>query len=196
MLGNVDGFLRIQAGRVQPRSSTGMCRAPQWVCRQGASVLCSRPGARNPRLRLCPGSGRDSASSSSKHRGCSAIQGTERRLLKGTEAHCENAWRARTPRGAHASPLSCSRPDRGRGRQMKKRPRQAAGGASEAARPGDKRPPCQLPSCYRGQPAKPRSEGPPLKSDGPGKGLLIPEPAIALWARRGALFRGHTCAAG
>lgn len=105
-------------------------------------------------------------------------------------------WRARTPRGAHVSSLSCSRPGRGRGRQMKKRPRQAAGGASEAAKPGDKRPPCQLPSCNRGQPAKPRSEGPPLKSDGPGKGLLIPEPATALWARRSALFRGHTCVAG
>ena len=144
VLGNVDGFLRIQAGRVWPRSSTGMCRAPQRVCRQGASVLCSQPGARNPRLRLCPGSGRDRASGTSKHRGCSGIQGTERLLLKGTEAHCENTWRARTPRGAHVSPLSCSCPDRGRGRQMKKRPRQAAGGASEAARPGDKRLPAPL----------------------------------------------------
>lgn len=78
---------------------------------EAASVPGERPGALSTR---------DRASGASKHRGCSALQGTEQLLLKGTEAHCENSWRARTPRGAHVSPLSCSRPDRGRGRQMKK----------------------------------------------------------------------------
>ena len=78
---------------------------------EAASVPGERPGALSTR---------DRASGASKHRGCSALQGTEQLLLKGTEAHCENSWRARTPRGAHVSPLSCSRTDRGRGRQMKK----------------------------------------------------------------------------
>lgn len=78
---------------------------------EAASVPGERPGALSTR---------DRASGASKHRGCSALQGTEQLLLKGTEAHCENSWRARTPRGSHVSPLSCSRPDRGRGRQMKK----------------------------------------------------------------------------
>lgn len=73
-----------------------------------------------PGERLGALSTRDRASGTSKHRGCSALQGTKRLLWKGTEARCENAWRAHTPRGAQVSPLCCSRPDRGRGRQMKK----------------------------------------------------------------------------
>lgn len=78
---------------------------------EAASVPGERPGALSTR---------DRASSASKHRGCLALQGTEQLLLKGTEAHCENVWRACTPRGAHVSPLSCLHPDRGWGRQMKK----------------------------------------------------------------------------
>lgn len=52
------------------------------------------------------------------------------------------------------------------------------------------------PLLQRGQSAKPPSEGPPLESDCPGKGLLILETAAAVGAQKSALFRGHTCAAG